>query len=679
MFGGLFMSPSFSEDENEYVQRFDTPTIRDLDFPPESANLPMPYQKTDSTEAPEHMAAAAEPAETQQTPVSGPVSQQEPAQKPVPEGHLDPRRIPKYANQLSKPPVFCPVPTTDDDDKPLYVIDASQFKQQILPEGFPETTVWGYGGTVIDEESHQIRYYKGTPGATFEAVRNAPIRVKWINKLREPHLFAVDPTLHWANPNGMPMDPPKPWPTYPTGFQAAQEPIPLVTHLHGGEVSSLSDGHPDAWFTADGKTGPACSTSIYTYPNSQDAATLWYHDHALGLTRLNVLAGLAGFYLLRSGKEFCWQRDAILPKGRYDIPIVIQDRSFNTDGSLSLAGSGVNPEIHPYWEPEFFGDTIMVNGKVWPNLDIERRQYRFRLLNGSNARFYNLRLSNGMPFIQIGTDGGFLPAPVTLQTLLLAPAERADILIDFSGAEPGTHITLLNDANAPYPGGSTPDPDTTGQIMRFTVPIDSPLPVLPKKLPGTMNSIPVLLPDSPQRILTLNEAQGPNGPKSVLLNGQKWEAPVSELPRVGSTEDWVIVNLTMDAHPIHLHLVQFQILNRQEFDTERYRVTWEIANGKLPLQNPTKILPIDSCLVGVPVPPEQNEAGWKDTVRVNPNQVTRIRVRFAPQNTPVSAAGPWRNQYPFDPHIGPGYVWHCHILDHEDNEMMRPLCFRQPK
>lgn len=733
------MNQFSSEDNNQQVQRFNTDTILDLNLPFEDLSQTLPSQLDEPAAAtvrpPVTAAAQIEqsearvvepagiPAQEPEIPIeekennpadtliaaqddslateippashaqhtAGPVTATEPHIEPEaaertsektvhgrkPVVKLDPKRIPKYKTQLVKPPVYCSVPSDGDENGALYVVDISQFKQQILPEGFPETTVWGYGGTVMDEKTCRPVYYRSSPGPTFETVRNNPIRVRWINKLTGPHLFAVDPTLHWADPNGMPMDPPKPWPAFPPGFPEAQSPVPVVTHLHGGEVASIYDGHPDAWFTHNGLTGPAYSTALYTYPNSQEPATLWYHDHALGITRLNVYAGLAGFYLLRGGQEMSWQAESRLPRSRYEIPLVIQDRSFNTDGSLAFTDEGVNPEIHPYWDPEFFGDTIMVNGKVWPNLDVERRQYRFRILNGSNARFYKLKMSNGMKFTQIGTDGGFLPEPVELDSLLLAPAERADILVDFSNITPGTKITLLNSANAPFPDGDVPDPDTTGQIMRFTIPFSACDRIRPGELPKKLNHIPALTPDSPQRILTLNEMEGPNGPVMVLLDGQKWGAPVSELPRVGSTEDWVIANLTMDTHPIHLHLVQFLLLNRQDFNADDYMAKWEKLNGMQPLTHPTIVLPVEPYLVGSPIKPDKNEVGWKDTVRMNPMQVTRIRVRFAPQNAPIHAVRPWVNLYPFDPSFGPGYVWHCHILDHEDNEMMRPYKFKK--
>ena len=612
-----------------------------------------------------------------------------------PATNLDPVSIPKFVNQLVKPPIYKPFVFNTrvkvkekiygkkekwyckEEKRHLYFVDISEFSQRILPEGFPETKVWGYGGLIKDSKTGHIKYFRSAPGATFEAVRNIPVMVKWINKLTGSHLFAVDPTLHWANPNNMSMEPPMPWPPFPPGFPEAQRPVPIVTHLHGGEVPSIYDGHPDAWFTYSGKEGPAFVTSLYTYPNKQEPATLWYHDHALGITRLNVYAGLAGFYLLRGSEYYrhgnSHEGKLYLPNDKYEIPIVIQDRSFNTDGSFSFDNAGVNPGIHPYWVPEFFGNTIMVNGKVWPNLDVDRHQYRFRLLNGSNARFYNLKMSNGMKFIQIGSDGGFLSEPVELNTLLIAPGERADILVDFSGIAPGTSIILLNDANAPFPDGvDTPDPNTVGQIMQFTVPINTSASVTPRKLPNKLNNIPTLNPDSPERILTLAEVMGPDGPVAVLLNGRKWEAPVSETPRVGSTEEWVIANLTMDSHPIHLHLVQFRILNRQNFGAEEYRSKWEEINGMPPLGHPTIVLPVEPYLDGDPIEPDDNEKGWKDTVRMNPNQVTRIRVRFAPQDVPANMAKPGKNLYSFDPTTGPGYVWHCHILDHEDNEMMRP-------
>ncbi|TGE33608.1 multicopper oxidase [Desulfosporosinus sp. Sb-LF] len=591
---------------------------------------------------------------------------------------LDPNNIPKFLDELVIPPVYEPTivkkPFTNIVKSHDYRISVSQFSQQILPSGFPETIVWGYGGKAKDPETGEIMPdFRNTPGATFEALRGVPINVQWENNLGGPHLLPVDPTLHWANPNkmGMPMPP---FPVFPPGFPLAQAPVPIVPHLHGGETESASDGHPEAWFTAgEAITGPTFEKSRYHYGNTQEPTTLWYHDHALGITRLNVLMGLAGFYLLRDPHNPLDKHTSILPQGKFEIPLAIQDRSFNTDGSFAFPDTGINPDIHPYWMPEFFGDTIMVNGKVWPNLAVEPRQYRFRVLNGSNARFYNLKFSNQMPFVQIGSDGGYLPKSVQLISLLIAPGERADILVDFSAVLPGSKLILENDANAPFPTGDQPDPLTVGQIMQFTV-LDKPA-VTPPPLPQKLNTIPPLIVNSKKRTLVLFEVGGPNGPLEVLLDGQKWHSPISELPLVGSTEEWEIVNLTMDAHPIHLHLVQFRLESREALLDMQYMDDWIALNGMPPLNHPTKVLNTEHYLLDGPMYPLLNEQGWKDTIKAFPGEVTTIRVRFAPQNARISIPG--MNLYPFDPSKGPGYVWHCHILDHEDNDMMRPYKVRR--
>jgi FtsP/CotA-like multicopper oxidase with cupredoxin domain len=587
---------------------------------------------------------------------------------------LDPKLIPKFTNELLIPPVYKPKkiknPETGEIISYNYIVSISSFEQQLLPSCFPKTKVWGYEGTVKDYCSGKtINNFQSSPGATFEAVRGIPINVQWINNIKTSHPLPVDPTLHWADPNNLGMIMPDDVPSFPPGLPLAQKPVPIVTHLHGGEVHSVFDGHPDTWFTFKEKIkGPEFVASLYQYPNTQPPTTLWYHDHGLGITRLNVLMGLAGFYILRDMNNPLDHPGNILPKKQYEIPLVIQDRSFNTDGSFNFSAVGDNPDIHPYWQPEFFGDVIMVNGRVWPNFNVERHQYRFRILNGSNARFYNLKFSNDMEFIQIGSDGGYLPEPVKLNSLLLAPAERADILVDFSCITSKTKIVLENTANAPFPDGDTPDPDTVGSVMCFTV-IDSDC-KKPKKLPKKLNCIPQLVPDVAERTLVLIEVEGPNGPAEVLLNGQKWSAPISELPIVGSTQIWELVNLTADTHPIHLHLVQFQLVNRQPFRTNDYNNDWLTLNGEPPFDHPTKVLSVNSYLDGPAIPPSPNETGWKDTIRANPNEVTRIIVRFAPQD--VDSVKPGENLFPFNPASGPGYVWHCHILDHEDNEMMRP-------
>lgn len=529
------------------------------------------------------------------------------------------------------------------------------------------TSAFGYGGIVTDPGTGNPVLFRGIPGPTLEATRGIPVHVQWINNITSPQPFPVDPTFGWANPNNIPTPVP-PFPPFPPGFPDAQSPVPMVPHLHGGETQSDSDGNPTSWFTAEEKqTGPGFVKTLYTYLNQQQPTTLFYHDHTDGMTRLNLYAGLAGFYLLRDPKD---PVAPFLPSGKFEIPLSILDRSFNDDGSLLYPNVGNNPDIHPYWVPEFFGDAIVVNGKVWPNLDVERHQYRFRIVNESNARFYNLKLSNNQSFIQIGTDGGYLPEPVELFSLLVAPGERADILIDFSSLAPGTKLLMLNDANTPFPGGDAPDIHTVGQIMQFTV-LDTPS-VPPPILPATLNTIPALTPNAPVRTLTLNRVPATNDSQQQLLNGQIFSAPISEVPLVGSTEDWQIVNLSPDTHPIHLHLVQFLLISRQSVDTARYLADWTTLNGMPPLNHPTIPLPVDPYLQGNPVGPDPNESGWKDTVRMNPGEVTTIRVRFAPQDVPANGVVPGENLYPFNPAAGPGYVWHCHLVEHEDNSMMRP-------
>ncbi|MDD1667870.1 MAG: multicopper oxidase [Methanomicrobiales archaeon] len=607
---------------------------------------------------------------------------------------LDPTTIPKYVNQISgPPPVYVPVSGNDYE-----ITAAEKTDQQILPTvdaagnptGFPPTKVWAYGGEAKDAlTGDPLGFVRNSPAPSFEVTRGTPITVKWVNGLTGAHMFAVDPTLHWANPNmipmpGMPDAPAAPFPLFPPGFDGtvenppgffydAQSPVPMVVHVHGLEVKASSDGHPDAWWTANGMHGSGYSGgpggadyAIFNYPNEQPATTLWYHDHALGITRINVMSGLAGFYLLRDPADTV---GPLLPSGKYEVPLAIQDRIFDINGQLVFPSAGLNPTIHPYWIPEFFGNTIMVNGLVWPNMNVDRAQYRFRLLDGSNARFYTLSFSNKMPFTMIGTEGGYLKAPVTLTEVSIAPGERADILVDFSNIPAGTKIILQNTAKAPTPRGAPADPQTTGQIMQFTVGMtQGPGPqTLPTPLnPLLTGAFPTLPAPTATRILTLQEVMGAAGPVEVLLDGQKWAAPVSETPGLGSTEEWVIVNPTADTHPIHLHLAQFQLVSRQPFQVKKYQTAWMAINGMPPLPIGTATQPVNPIpyLQGKPVGAPLQEQGFKDTIQMKPGEVTTIRVRFAPMDDTPS--------YSFDATAFPGYVWHCHIIDHEDNEMMRP-------
>lgn len=572
---------------------------------------------------------------------------------------LDPTTLTKYVDALPKPARI-----VAKGQNTSFTINISEFEQQ-LHKQLPPTTVWGYNGTY--------------PGPTIEAFRNVPISVTYENDLFAPTLLdrlPVDQTLNWADPFGI-----------APSFDQYFGPVPVVTHLHGGETESASDGNPLAWFTPltswnlpnFDPVGPSFTDFTSRYLNTQEPTTLWYHDHALGITRLNVWGGLAGFYLLRDpGHE-----PSGLPCGEFEREIVIQDRLFDVEGQLRYPVEPPNPDIHPFWTPEAFGDTIVVNGKIWPFLEVQPRKYRFRLLNGSNARFYNLRIDGNKPFIQIGTDGGYLDKPVVVNQLLLAPGERADVIVDFAGLPVGTQLILRNDAPTPFPAGAAPDPNTTAQIMKFRV-------VSLKsadmgKIPSSLRPANPIVrltaaPVAVTRTLTLNEVLTPTGPVGLFLDGKTFDAPATEKPLEGTTEVWEIVNLTGDTHPIHLHLVQFQILNRQPFDVLEYQTVYDLLNPIIPIPPgalyfappvaPNFLLPLP---LGAPQPPAPNEAGWKDTVRMNPGEVTRILARFAPQDTPAKKID---GQFPFSPAAGPGYVWHCHILEHEDNEMMRPLRVR---
>lgn len=609
----------------------------------------------------------------------------------IPGGTLDPISIPKYVAPLVIPPAMPPVSVNEIDN---YLIAVRQFEQQILPPGMPKTTVWGYGSP---SSPGTFNY----PAYTIEATYNKPVRVKWVNDLVDAngnylrHLLPVDPTLHWANPpggnTGRDMRP-----TFTTTPGPYIGPVPILTHLHGGHTSQESDGYPEAWylpaannipagyakegtfydvfksefFTKEGVTWETGSAT-FQYGNDQRASTLWFHDHTLGMTRLNVYAGPAGFYLLRGGPDDLPQ--GILPgpapalgdppgKRYYEIPIAIQDRSFNVDGSLFYPtsrnffdgfGGPYIPEsdISPIFNPEFFANTMVVNGRTWPVLEVEPRRYRLRLLNGCNSRFLILKMvinptekrpaKPTLPFYQIGSEGGFLPKPVTSSQLLIGLAERADVIVDFTRLRVGTEIYLINEGpDEPFGGGVAgrdffpADPATTGQVMKFVV---VPLTSADLSIPPHKLALPTFAPlgaATSTRKVSLNEEVSEIledvGPSAAFLGTldahgnpvhMGWDDPITENPALNSIEIWEIYNFTEDAHPIHIHEVQFQVVDRQPFGRRRSRG------------------------------PEAWESGFKDTVIAYPHEITRIKALFD----------------------NPGlYVWHCHIVEHEDNEMMRP-------
>lgn len=596
---------------------------------------------------------------------------------------LDALVIPKFQHALVVPPAMPPAGKTANVTE--YEISVRQLEQQVLPPGLPKTKVWGYGKPNAPETYH-------TPAFTIEARKGEPTRVKWINDLVDasgnylPHLLTVDPTLHWANPPG-PADSMGTTSTPYTG------PVPIVTHLHGGHSPSVSDGHPEAWWLPNAKNIPpgyvtkgthfgttkdvGAGAVLFDYPNDQRASTLWYHDHALGMTRLNVYAGMAGFYLLRDTEEDGLGLPGPAPKvgdgagvRYYELPIAIQDRAFFDDGSLRYPKSREEfdgyagpymPQtaVHPFWNPEAFGDTMMVNGRVWPYVEVEHRLYRIRLLNGCNARTLRLAFDKKIDFHQIGNDGGFLSgAPVKRSEIVLGPGERADVIVDLQDRSPGEVITLLNRGpDEPFKGlaadQDVANPATTGLVMQLRV-VTATTGGQAGAIPASLPVVSPLTTTLPPRDVTLSEEM--YEPEDIPIEAAlgtpdkgplEWGAAATETPTAGDTEIWRVLNLTADAHPIHLHLVMFQVLDRTPFDGEGYHAAWM----KFLKSQGTKPK-VEDFITGSPAAALASESGFKDTVMANPGEITRLVALF-------DLAG--------------DYVWHCHILEHEDNEMMRPL------
>ncbi len=511
----------------------------------------------------------------------------------------------KYVDPLPKPGVYTPVSTSGGVHR--YVVDMYQVQQK-LHRDLPPTTVWTYNGTY--------------PGRSFDVSQGQTIEVRWNNILPPNHIFAIDKTLPDTSAPGLPD-------------------VRAVVHRHGGLQDGQDDGHPDAWFTPFQATNGVAfaamhghqleidasyATNVFTYENDQDAATLWYHDHAAGITRLNVYAGLAGFYLLRDAVE----NSLNLPKGDYEIPLAIQDRTFRTNGQLYYPSR---------WEKDFHGDTAVVNGVVWPYKQVDRRKYRFRILNGSNTRQYNLKFSNGLSFNVIGTDSGLLAKPVRTGSITLQPGERIDVVVDFRSVDPNNpNIQLLNSER-----GDGPD---LGEIMQFRV---RPGTVTDNSsLPSTLRSLPATPLSSAVKTRLVSLEHDATGTKAVLLDGKFRHEPTTEIAKAGTVESWNIVNFLGETHPIHLHMGDFQILNRQPIDGERLHrdlMKWRDGMGPEPV--------LANYLKGSPVAPKSYEKGNKDTVQAKEAHVTRILMKFGE-------------------YVGES-VWHCHVLEHEDNDMMRPL------
>ena len=759
--------------------------------------------------------------------------------EPVPGGTLDPTTIPKYVSPLVIPPVLY-----DDQGgaAPLDVpVALRAFTQQILPTaaedpagvGFPATPLWGYGNP-----HDEATFFN--PSFTIEVTKDTPSKIQWQNQLVDehgnylPHVITdgagnpiIDQTLHWAAPNqdcrnGMP------GPDGDTDCRGSSDhpytgPIPMVVHVHGAHVGPGSDGYPEAWWLPNADNidctnvpgYPAtpgdttddfdCNGTFFEsaegadtanalgkgyafdlYSNDQPTTTLWYHDHTLGITRLNVYAMGAGFWLIRTANdgETGLRRGGKLPgpapklgddpngadrASIREIPIAIQPKSFNEDGSqfypadrqffeglgdgqtfnlndqMNSAIFGAFPflpqatsDIAPAWNPEAFFNTMVVNGRTWPYLDVAPERYRLRMVNAADSRFLNMALfvvnhdgslGQEIPFYQIGSDQSLLPEVVRIQTgfatplpgdgrdacatrytalldrqppafrdrvaariesqyhcviseagtfedqaLLMGPAERADVIVDFTGLADGTRVRMINTA-ADAPFGGFPDvpadPGTTGQVMEFVVESGlanpdgdrsthaaslqfTPHPGGVRKLggPHTVRDLALLEEESSLLCVEVDAVTGavthvagdplvgcpdgsePFAPKEAVLGVagaaggtvQLWDDPIQQNPGVDDIETWELWNWSADAHPIHLHLVKFEVVNR------------EIIGGAVR-------------------PAEPWEAGWKDTVIAYPGEVTRVKAKFD---------------------IAGLYVWHCHILSHEDNEMMVPYCVGEP-
>jgi len=524
-------------------------------------------------------------------------------------------KLTKYREPVPLPRAGIVVATPSGTNR--YAFTQREIARQLHPE-LPETPLWAYDdGSGLDGQS-------GSFGMAVVGESGTPLEVSFTHELPDKY---------------------PPWIPVDTRLTPLGDEVRLMTHLHGGFVAGASDGNPAV--TPNGFGQGETQSVFYTNQLPQmPPSLLWFHDHGLGATRLNVFAGLAGAYILRDENDTGEEPNPIgIPGGPYEIPLVVQDRLFNSDGTFLYPTS---PIAGATWIGEYFGDTMLVNGKVWPFLEVEPRMYRLRILNGCNARILSLDIG-GVSFWQIGAEGGMWDRPVAVDRLVLAPAERADVLVDFRKL-PGARLVMKN--HNPKKPVSTPAPSLE-QVMQIRVgtSVSQQGPrTIPSDLPGRRANLPNPV---QTRYITLNEIDVDEPTWFLNLNGVHFdEGPVTETPKVGTVEDWVYINLTADTHPMHTHLVTFQVVGRTPFDVQAYEEANEGPHGVPGGIDPTPYA------TGPMEPPDPSERGFKDTVKANPGYFTTIRARF---DLPMGVSAPQ------------SYVHHCHIVEHEDNDMMRPF------
>jgi spore coat protein A len=572
-------------------------------------------------------------------------------------------RLRKYVDPLPRPMAAIPDPSVYPGAD-YYEITMRQGSWRFHRD-LGRAPVWGYWATNPHDPQKPIGM--GYLGPTISVAKDHPTVVKYRNELPTTHLFQfVIDLLRTGDPQLTP-SPPPPYQSTP--------PLPPnvnvwnVVHQHGGFTAPQSDGMPLQSYSPDGVHAESYFTldpsrvkrneAIYAYTNHERASMLWYHDHGMAMTSLNVYAGLAGLYLVRDPAD----KRLGLPRGEFEVPLILQDRTFHRDGSLAYTMLEVQG-----------ADTPVVNGKAYPFLAVEPRRYRLRILNASNERHWrlqfgvsrNVRPQPWLPFWLIGTDGGFR-APLQMLNFLIAPAERYELIIDFGQLPMGAKVTLQNyDAPVHYPGASGTGPDIS-EIMQFRVTKrlskggDKTTPPDKLKLPRVKPIKPKPNTRRRQWVVYQHSLFG-----TMTFDAVPFMAPSQDFIKAGSTEIWEYINPNHDAHPMHVHLVNFQVLNRQPLDAAGYQTQYEkwLKGGRSQGDKPV----LRHYLTGPPMPPDPDEAqSRKDTVKVYSQMVTRIIIQeFNPPTDTIASIPNSGAKLPAT------YIHHCHILEHEDDDLMRP-------